>query len=118
MPQHESVNYLELPSSDFAKTKAFFAAVFGWQFVDYGEEYMAFENAGIDGGFYRSDKQYAYEQGAPLIVFYSESLAATQSKIEDAGGTIIVPIFSFPGGRRFHFTDTTGNEYAVWSDKE
>lgn len=32
------------------------------------------------------------------------------------GGNIVKPIFAFPGGRRFHFTDPSGNEYAVWSD--
>jgi predicted enzyme related to lactoylglutathione lyase len=30
-----------------------------------------------------------------------------------AGGTITVPIFSYPGGRRFHFADPAGNELAV-----
>ena len=117
MPTHEKINYLEFPARDFAATKQFFQTVFGWSFVDYGPEYMAFANAGLDGGFYHSQQTASTTHGSALIVFYSETLEATQQKIEAAGGTIVKPVFSFPGGRRFHFTDPNGNEFAVWSDK-
>ena len=116
MGKHEKINYVEFPSTDIEATKAFFSAVFGWEFTDYGPEYTAFSNQGIDGGFYRSDVTLSTENGSALIVFYSEDLEQTLSKIENAGGSIIKPIFSFPGGRRFHFGDPNGNEYAVWSD--
>lgn len=116
MNEHEKINYVEFPSKDFKATRAFFGAAFGWSFVDYGPEYIAFSNAGLDGGFYRSDLTTSTDNGSALIVFYSSNLEATQLKIEQAGGTTIKPIFSFPGGRRFHFSDPTGNEYAVWSD--
>lgn len=56
------------------------------------------------------------QTGSALIVFYSKDLKQTQTKIVDAGGQVVKPIFSFPGGRRFHFCDPNGNEYAVWSD--
>ncbi|MFT5275964.1 MAG: putative enzyme related to lactoylglutathione lyase [Saprospiraceae bacterium] len=49
------------------------------------------------------------------MVFYSEKLEETQAKIETAGGDISTAIFSFPGGRRFHFKDPNGNEFAAWS---
>ena len=116
MGKHEKINYVEFPSTDIEATKAFFSAVFGWEFTDYGSEYTAFSNQGIDGGFYRSNVTLSTDNGSALIVFYSEDLEQTLSKIENAGGTIIKPIFSFPGGRRFHFGDPNGNEYAVWSD--
>ena len=58
------------------------------------------------------------ENGSALVVFYSSQLEKTQEKIEEAGGKIIKPIFSFPGGRRFHFSDPSNNEFAVWSDKD
>jgi len=116
MNTHEKINYIEFPARDMAATKAFFSTAFGWSFVDYGPDYMAFENAGIDGGFYKSDRTASTEKGSALIVFYSKNLAQTQAKIEAAGGSIIKPVFSFPGGRRFHFGDPNGNEYAVWSD--
>jgi predicted enzyme related to lactoylglutathione lyase len=114
---HEKINYLEFPARDLEKTKTFFSDVFDWSFQDYGAEYTAFSNAGIEGGFFKSDLCAATKNGSALIVFYSEQLEKTQIKIEQAGGEITKPIFSFPGGRRFHFSDPSNNEYAVWSDK-
>ena len=118
MNEHEKINYVEFPAKDIEAAKVFFAAVFGWSFVDYVSEYTAFRNAGIDGGFFKSDLTVSTKNGSALIVFYSKELEQTQAKIEDAGGAIVQPIFSFPGGRRFHFSDPNGNEYAVWSDIE
>ncbi len=117
MNKHEKINYIEFPSKDIVATKAFFTEVFGWSFVDYGPEYTAFSDAGIDGGFFKSELSSSTNNGSSLIVLYSNSLEETQLKIESAGGSIIKPIFPFPGGRRFHFNDPNGNEYAVWSDK-
>ncbi len=117
MNHHEKINYVEFPAKDIEAVKKFFTAVFGWSFTDYGPAYTAFSNEGIDGGFYRSDLTVSAEKGSALIVFYSQNLENTQSKIEKAGGLIVKPIFTFPGGRRFHFSDPNGNEYAVWSDK-
>lgn len=90
--------------------------MFDWSFVDYGPEYTAFSDEGLDGGFFKSDLSVSTENGSALIVFYSENLEQTQSKIASSDGSITKPIFSFPGGRRFHFSDPNGNEYAVWSD--
>ena len=117
MPNHELINYVEFPSKDLEVTKAFFLAVFGWRFVDYGPDYTAFANQGLNGGFYRSDLVASTEHGSALIVFYSNDLERTEQKITAAAGEIIKPIFPFPGGRRFHFSDPNGNEYAAWSDK-
>lgn len=116
MSKHEKIDYVEFPAKSVDVAKAFFTNVFGWSFVDYGPEYTAFFNEGINGGIYRSDLNVSTESGSALIVFYSKALEQTQEKIERAGGSIIKPIFSFPGGRRFHFEDPNGNEYAVWSD--
>jgi hypothetical protein len=116
MNQHEKINYVELPAKDLAGTKAFFESVFGWSFTDYGPEYTAFENQGLDGGFFQSDLASSTEKGAALIVFYSSQLEATLAKVEKAGGSILRPIYSFPGGRRFHFAEPSGNEFAVWGE--
>jgi len=113
---HEKINYVEFPAKDIIKAKAFFNEAFGWSFVDYGPEYTSFTNGGLDGGFFKSELNSSTENGSTLIVLYSENLETTQSKIEKSGGEIVKPIFSFPGGRRFHFTDPNGNEYAVWSE--
>jgi predicted enzyme related to lactoylglutathione lyase len=116
MNEHEKINYIEFPAKDINATKSFFTEVFGWSFVDYGPEYSAFSNEGIDGGFFKSNLSISTESGSALIVFYSSGLEKTQAKIQSAGGSIIRPICSFPGGRRFHFSDPNGNEFAVWSD--
>ncbi len=116
MNQHEKINYIEFPSKDIEKTKKFFSQVFGWSFVDYGPAYTSFTNEGLNGGFYQSDLSTTTGNGSALLVFYSKELKQTLSKIENAGGSIAKPIFDFPGGKRFHFLDPNGNEYAVWSD--
>lgn len=115
---HETINYVEFPAKDMAATQAFFAAVFGWTFTAYGDEYVAFHGAGIDGGFFHSDQHSSTANGSALLVFISDDLEATQDKVTAAQGEIIKAIFSFPGGRRFHFTDPNGNEFAVWSEKQ
>ena len=116
MNLHEKINYVELPAKDLEATKAFFQAVFGWSFVDYGPEYTSFSDQGLDGGFFKSDLASSTQTGGALIVFYSNQLETTLAKVEKAGGSIVRPIFSFPGGRRFHFTEPSGNEFAVWSE--
>jgi len=114
MNQHEKINYVEFPAKDLTATKTFFQSVFGWSFTDYGPEYTAFENQGLDGGFFQSDLVSSTANGAALIIVYSDQLEATLAKVEQAGGSIIKPIYSFPGGRRFHFAEPSGNEFAVW----
>lgn len=110
------INYIEMPSRDLDATKRFFSTAFGWRFVDYGPDYVAIENAGVDGGFFKSDKRVSTANGSVLVVLYSSELEDSAEKVRSAGGKIIQDIFSFPGGRRFHFTDPNGNEYAVWSE--
>jgi predicted enzyme related to lactoylglutathione lyase len=113
---NDKINYVEFPSRDIEATKTFFETVFGWTFEDYGPEYAAFSSQGVDGGFYKSDLSSSTENGGALVILYSDSLDVVQARIEQAGGSIVKAIFSFPGGRRFHFTEPAGNEMAVWSD--
>lgn len=117
MPQHHTLNYVEHPARDLSATKAFFSAAFGWTFTDYGPDYTAFSDQGLDGGFFHADQCATTASGSALLVFYSEALEQTEAAVTQAGGTIVKPIFAFPGGRRFHFTEPSGNEFAVWSDK-
>ena len=116
MNQHEKINYIELPAFDLEANKRFFTSVFGWTFEDFGEGYTAFSNQGLDGGFYKADLKSVQAQGSALVVFYSEQLEDTMAKVKSANGKILQEIFDFPGGRRFHFADPCGNEYAVWSE--
>ncbi|CAH1388187.1 VOC family protein [Candidatus Nitrotoga sp. M5] len=116
MTENEKINYIEFPANNIEATKSFFTSVFDWQFIDYGPEYSSFSNQGIDGGFFKSNLSASTNNGSALIIFYSQNLESTQLKIEQAGGVISKAIFSFPGGRRFHFIEPSNNEFAVWSD--
>jgi len=116
MNEHGKINYVEFPAKDIDATKSFFKTVFGWRFKDYGPDYTSFDNQGLDGGFYKSDLHSSRNEGGALLVLYSRDLESTQQEVERAGGEISTPIFSFPGGRRFHFIEPSGNELAVWSD--
>lgn len=118
MSKHEKINYVEFPSGDLEATKLFFKTVFAWSFQDYGPEYTAFSNAGLEGGFYKSDLAALMKNGSALVVLYSKNLEQTLKKVKQAGGSITRDIFSFPGGRRFHFKEPGGSELAVWSDKD
>lgn len=113
---HGKINYVEYPSSDLVATRTFFEQAFGWEFQEFGPEYIAFADQGLDGGFYLANKKSVSESGAALIVFFSSELEETLRKIEQAGGHVVKPIFPFPGGRRFHFFEPSGNEFAVWTD--
>jgi predicted enzyme related to lactoylglutathione lyase len=115
---HHKINYIEFQSTDIERTKKFYGAVFGWSFVDYGPDYVSFTAAsgGIDGGFMKSQTHEGPGKFAPLVVLYSANLKATEEAVIAASGSIMVPTFEFPGGRRFHFSDGVGNVLAVWSE--
>jgi len=97
--------------------KAFYAAAFGGQFTDYGPEDSGIQGVGREQGGLRHDPSYVAVRGGPLIILYSNDLDATVKAVVAAGGVISTAPFEFPGGRRFHFTDPSGNELAVWSEK-
>ena len=118
---HESlantIDYIETPSRNLAATKKFFTALFGWSFVDYGPDYASFDDGRMAGGFFSSEKTAGVDAGAALIVFYQPELEKTCGRVVDLGGEITKEIFEFPGGRRFHFREPGGGEFAIWSDK-
>lgn len=111
--QDRRIDYLEFTTTDIELTKRFYSNVFGWQFTDYGPEYTSFHDGRLAGGFRVAAQVTA---GGPLIVLYAVDLEAIEAAIRERGGQIVQPTFEFPGGRRFHFTDPSGNELAVWSD--
>ena len=109
MREDGKIDYVEFPAVDMERTQAFYREALGWGFVDYGPTYASFAE-GVDGGF---DADAAEQPKAPLVVLYAVDLEATLSRLRAAGAEIVKPIFSFPGGRRFHFRDPSGNELAV-----
>lgn len=116
MKQGDRIDYIELYSTDLTKTKEFYSKVFCWEFTDYGPDYTSFskESAGLDGGF---EKTNSPKPNGAIVILYHPNLEEAKENVISAGGRISKDIFSFPGGRRFHFTDPTNNELAIWSDK-
>jgi uncharacterized protein len=108
---HHAIDYIELTEGDLGAAKRFYAAAFGWRFNDYGPAYAGIQGQGRELGGLRADPSKA----APLVVLYSRDLDASVVQVREAGGRIVKEPYAFPGGRRFHFLDPSGNELAVWS---
>jgi predicted enzyme related to lactoylglutathione lyase len=107
------IDFVELPGPNLLRMRYFYGAAFGWIFENRGEGYVAFEGAGVKGGFSANPQSAPTE---PLVVFYARDLEAARRRIRAAGGEITKDIFVSFGGRRFHFRDPGENEIAVWSD--
>ena len=112
--QDRRVDYIEFLTTNVDDTKTFFPDLFGWQFTDYGPDYTSFTDGRMSGGFTVAPEVVA---GGPLVVLYATNLDEIEARIRESGGRIVRETFDFPGGRRFHFLDPSGNELAVWSDR-
>ena len=112
--QDRRIDYIEFPATRMEETKSFYSEVFGWEFTDYGPDYTSFSDGRVAGGFRAAAEAPA---GGPLVVLYSTNLPQIEARVRESGGHIVKETFEFPGGRRFHFTDPSGNELAVWSDQ-
>ncbi len=104
------LNYVELPVRDIGTTKDFYERAFGWSMTSFGPTYAATLTGDTDVGL-QGDGAEATK--APLPVIEVEDLERALAAVEAAGGRIVRPIFSFPGGRRFQFVDPAGNELAA-----
>ncbi|HEX9138725.1 MAG TPA: VOC family protein [Steroidobacteraceae bacterium] len=105
------MNYVELPARDLPRSHAFYEKAFGWTLASYGPTYSATTTDDVDIGL-QADLPEATQ--APLPIIQVTDLEAALAAVQRAGGQISKPIFSFPGGRRFHFRDPSGNELAAW----
>ena len=103
------LNYVELPVADIGAAANFYERVFGWSMTRFGPTYAATMTGDTDIGL-QADQ--AEATTAPLAVIEVDDLEAALAAVEQAGGNIVRPIFAFPGGRRFQFTDPSGNELA------
>ncbi len=111
--QNNHIHYVEFKAKDLGEIKRFYAQAFGWKFTDYGPTYIAFSEAGLEGGFELTEETIV--NGA-LVILHHTDLEEAKNNIIEAGGKISLDIFSFPGGKRFHFKDSSGNELAVWRE--
>jgi predicted enzyme related to lactoylglutathione lyase len=114
--RNNRIDYIELAATSelaLAKTKLFYEKAFGWTYKDYGPAYADTQSSGVASGIAAHSKQ----RSEPLPVIYADDLEASRAAAVAAGAKLTKDIFSFPGGRRFQFTDPAGNELAVWSEK-
>ncbi len=109
---HHAIDYVELSAPDIDAARAFYATAFGWEFNDYGPEYAGIRGPNPDGP--EAGGLAAHGPANPLVILYSDDIDATVLAVTSAGGTILNGPYDFPGGRRFHFADPSGNELAVW----
>ena len=115
--QNHCMSYIEFPATDVEATKKFYNQVFGWDFKDWGPDYVSFHDGQMGGGFTKdANVASGSKTTGVLVVLYAKSLDETYGKVKAAGGRISKETFEFPGGRRFHFVDPNGNELAVWSE--
>ena len=114
------ISYVELPAPEMEETKKFYGRVFGWEWTDYGPSYVAYEGGAVEVGLNGSGMAApAHEPGAedaigPLVLISTGDIEAKQAEAGAAGGEIISPIYGYPGGRRFHFRDPSGNILGVY----
>jgi len=111
---HHAISYIEFTVANMAESQRFYGAAFDWKFNDYGPEYAGIQGPGGEVGGFRSDIEVS--TGGPLVILYSNDLDMTLTRVREAGGKIVTEPYDFPGGRRFHFQDPSGNELAVWSE--
>ena len=111
------IDYIEFPTASnasHAATKKFYGEVFGWSYQSWGDDYSDTKDSGVASGI---NAAAGHCPRAPLVVLFSSNLEAVRERVIKAGGRISRDIFAFPGGRRFHYVDPSGNELGVWSDK-
>jgi predicted enzyme related to lactoylglutathione lyase len=113
MRSEKRVDYIEIPVTDPAEARDFFVKLFGWSTQEWGDDYISFNDGRLDGGFRRSEKP---APNGVLIIFFSEDLERDRDRVIALGATISQDIFDFPGGRRFHFVDPLGTEFAFWAE--
>jgi uncharacterized protein len=110
---HHSIDYIELTVTDLPAATRFYTAAFGWRFNEYGPGYAGIQGNGREVGGLRVDTKVT--AGSPLVLLYSQDLETTLAAVRAAGGRVVQEPYGFPGGRRFHFSDPSGNELGVWS---
>lgn len=107
---YNQLSYLELPADDIQGLKNFYASLFGWSHRDWGPDYATVHGAGLEIGYNGSEEGRSTH---PLAMIETDDVSNMEHKVVEVGGTITVPLFHYPGGRRFHFKDPSGNELAV-----
>ena len=117
-----AINWFEIPAADFARAKKFYEAILGveMQTMEGMGMTMAFLPAdlknGIGGGIVKGN---GYEPSAKGTLAYlngGDDLSVPLSKVEPAGGSIVLPKTAIGhNGFMAHFIDTEGNKVGLHS---
>jgi predicted enzyme related to lactoylglutathione lyase len=112
---HHAISYVEINVADLATARAFYESAFGWQFNDYGPTYAGVRSPDGEGEVGGLNAESQPVRGGPLVLLFSDDLEASLAAVEAAGGQVAAGPYDYPGGRRFHFTDPSGNELGVYA---
>lgn len=119
-----ALNWFEIPVSDFARAKKFYEVLFGAEIMEmpfpdgkYGILPSDMQN-GVGGGIVQGEGFVPSDKGTVVYLNGGEDLSVPLSRIEAAGGKIVVPKMSIgENGFMAHFIDTEGNRVAMHSMK-
>lgn len=103
------INVIELPASRFEASQSFYASAFGWELTSFGS-FACTTTGDVDLGL-QGDASEATR--APMAIIDVDDIEQALTAVKQHGGTITKPVFEIPGGKRFHFTDPSGNELGV-----
>jgi predicted enzyme related to lactoylglutathione lyase len=119
-----AINWFEIPVKDFNRAKTFYETLLGEEIQEmpdhsfkYGMLPCDMEN-GVGGGIVEAEG-YEPSMTGPLIYLNGgDDLSVPLSKVEAAGGKILLPKTAIgPNGFMAHFIDTEGNKIALHSMK-
>ena len=119
-----AINWFEIPVNNFSNAKTFYETILG-------AEMQVMEMPGMKSAFFPADLQngiggcitegQGYEpsnKGSLIYLNGGDDLSVPLSKVEKAGGKIVMPKTAIgQNGFMAHFTDTEGNKVALHSMK-
>lgn len=120
-----AISWFEIPATDYDRAKKFYETVLGIEISEmpfphgkYGLFPADMQNGGVGGGLMQTDGFNPSMDGTVVYFSGGEDLAGPLSKVEGAGGKIIVPKTSIgENGFMAQFQDTEGNRVAFHSMK-
>jgi uncharacterized protein len=119
-----SINWFEIPVTDFTRAKKFYEALYGAEIIEmpfpngkYGMLPADMQN-GVGGGIVQGEGFEPSTKGTIVYLNGGDDLSTPLSKVESAGGKILMPKTTIgANGFMAHFLDTEGNKVALHSMK-
>jgi predicted enzyme related to lactoylglutathione lyase len=109
--------HFEIPSGDTGRAKGFWGSLFGWEFQSFDGpmEYHMIQGTEPGGGLHPAEAG----QSGLTVYFDADDVAATSARIEELGGTVVMPKTPVPSMGYFAICkDTEGNSFGIWESDE